>query len=543
MFEAFISYHAKDRSIADYLQAAIREAGKSRGRRTLRLFWDDTSESAAPDFWLGLGRVLARCKFFILLASPEAAASSWVNEQLKHWLKHKSIDTVLIGITAGELAWNETIGDFVAGVSNPLPPALRAQFRTKPKIVDLRAYRAGADPHDPAFTERASEFAKAINGTLGPSHPKQSREFLHGRTAGARSEPVEDNIEAVSERLSQAYDGLALRDVRIMQLEAELSVIRRQLERRLLEDTERPDPMLPGLQEMPNEFEAAFRDRVACSIEPPINDVVEFGVSHPTYAARDAPFTIDAWFYRQEDRHLATERALELGPENDRFRSAGSTQVARGTKLIVELELPWPVEPAVQTVHWNGMVTNVSFRVVPTNELQAGKAFGACKISIDGLRVGHVFFEIAFGTKKPQTVVSNWPGRIRSAFASYASQDRKRVLARVQGIEKLGVKVFMDVHNLRSNDCYQEHLFTAIDGSDVLYLFWSSHAKRSTWVEREWRYGLLKRGIDFIDPVPLVDPREVPPPQELASHKHFNDWTLAYLAYEKSVTQCTGDLD
>ena len=120
----FISYHAKDRSIADYLQAAIREAGKSRGRRTLRLFWDDTSELAAPDFWLGLGRVLARCKFFILLASPEAAASSWVNEQLKHWLKHKSIDTVLIGITAGELAWNETIGDFVAGVSNPLPPAL-----------------------------------------------------------------------------------------------------------------------------------------------------------------------------------------------------------------------------------------------------------------------------------------------------------------------------------------------------------------------------------------------------------------------------------
>ena len=41
MFEAFISYHAKDRSIADYLQAAIREAGKSRGRRTLRLFWDE----------------------------------------------------------------------------------------------------------------------------------------------------------------------------------------------------------------------------------------------------------------------------------------------------------------------------------------------------------------------------------------------------------------------------------------------------------------------------------------------------------------------
>jgi hypothetical protein len=41
-------------------------------------------------------------------------------------------------------------------------------------------------------------------------------------------------------------------------------------------------------------------------------------------------------------------------------------------------------------------------------------------------------------------------------------------------------------------------------------------------------------GIDFVDPIPLIDPRKVPPPSELAAEKHFNDWTLAYLEYEKS---------
>jgi hypothetical protein len=124
---------------------------------------------------------------------------------------------------------------------------------------------------------------------------------------------------------------------------------------------------------------------------------------------------------------------------------------------------------------------------------------------------------------------------IKSAYASYASRDRRRVLARVQGIQKLGVKVFMDVHSLKSNDLYPEVLLEQIDSSDVLYLFWSRHAKESKWVEHEWRYGMEKYGINFIDPVPLVDPRKAPPPSELSGQKHFNDWVLVYIEAEKSA--------
>lgn len=59
------------------------------------------------------------------------------------------------------------------------------------------------------------------------------------------------------------------------------------------------------------------------------------------------------------------------------------------------------------------------------------------------------------------------------------------MLARVQGIEKLGVKVFLDTHGLRTNDEYSKRLFQQIDASDILYLFWSQHAKRSDWVDKE----------------------------------------------------------
>jgi hypothetical protein len=61
-------------------------------------------------------------------------------------------------------------------------------------------------------------------------------------------------------------------------------------------------------------------------------------------------------------------------------------------------------------------------------------------------------------------------------------------------------------------------------------------AALETLLSREWRCGLAERGIDVIDPVPLVPPDKVPPPRELAEHLHFNDWVLAYVSGTKNST-------
>ena len=76
--------------------------------------------------------------------------------------------------------------------------------------------------------------------------------------------------------------------------------------------------------------------------------------------------------------------------------------------------------------------------------------------------------------------------------------------------------VFLNVKNLRSGERYEQRLLQQIDSRDVFYLFWSQAARLSSWVEKEWRFALGRRGIDFIDPVPLADPSRVPPPRELA---------------------------
>jgi hypothetical protein len=91
-----------------------------------------------------------------------------------------------------------------------------------------------------------------------------------------------------------------------------------------------------------------------------------------------------------------------------------------------------------------------------------------------------------------------------------------------------GIEVFVDVLSLRAGDAWEEQLIKNIREKDIFYLFWSVEASKSQWVEREWRYALSERGIDFIHPIPLSDPREAPPPPELAG-RHFNDLILAYL--------------
>jgi hypothetical protein len=83
-YDGFISYsHAKDKAIATALQSAMQRLGKAwYRRRALRLFRDDTSLSATPHLWPSIEQALGQSRYLILLASPEAAASPWVDKEV-----------------------------------------------------------------------------------------------------------------------------------------------------------------------------------------------------------------------------------------------------------------------------------------------------------------------------------------------------------------------------------------------------------------------------------------------------------------------------
>lgn len=182
-YDAFISYsHAKDREIAAALQSAIQKLGKPwYRRRASRVFRDDTSLSASPELWPSIEAALRRSRYLILLASPEAASSVWVDKEVAWWLEHKVIDTLLIGLTEGLLEWNGSAGDFRRCGLSPLPPALRARFATEPRWTDLRPYRAAGTLKDGRFLELGADFAAAIRGM--PKEDLLSQEVQQQRRA------------------------------------------------------------------------------------------------------------------------------------------------------------------------------------------------------------------------------------------------------------------------------------------------------------------------------------------------------------------------
>src|SRR3712207_1426304 len=113
-YAAFISYsRAVDGKLAPALQSGLHAFARPWFRlRALRVFRDDASLSANPGLWSSIEQALESSEFFILLASPQAADSPWVEREVTYWLKNKSPATFLIVLTDGRLVWKNEVGDF-----------------------------------------------------------------------------------------------------------------------------------------------------------------------------------------------------------------------------------------------------------------------------------------------------------------------------------------------------------------------------------------------------------------------------------------------
>jgi WD40 repeat protein len=165
-YEAFISYsHAADGHLAPALQRGLQSLAKPwYRRRALRVFRDETSLSASPALWPSIERALSEARYFVLLASPEAADSRWVDQEVRWWRAHRGHDTVLIALTDGELGWDDGRRDFDSEA--PVPPGLRDWFPSEPLWVDLRWARAERDVsmRNPRFRDAVGELAAPLHG-------------------------------------------------------------------------------------------------------------------------------------------------------------------------------------------------------------------------------------------------------------------------------------------------------------------------------------------------------------------------------------------
>jgi len=138
-YDAFISYsQAVKGELAAALQGWLERFATPWYRpRSLRIFRDYTSLSANEDLGQTIERALEASSWLILLASPEAAASRWVNREVQWWRDHKPADRVCIVLTAGDLRWADEDNDWDWSRTTALPASARGMFTQQPLWVDL----------------------------------------------------------------------------------------------------------------------------------------------------------------------------------------------------------------------------------------------------------------------------------------------------------------------------------------------------------------------------------------------------------------------
>src|SRR6185295_4791678 len=133
-FRAFISYsQAADGRLAPALQSGLQRFAKPWYRlRAMRVFRDKTGLAVTPDLWGAIQNGLENSDYFLLLASPPAAQSKWVEQEVDWWLRNRSPSRLLIVWTEGELVWSRTAADFDWTATDALPGRLKNTFEREP---------------------------------------------------------------------------------------------------------------------------------------------------------------------------------------------------------------------------------------------------------------------------------------------------------------------------------------------------------------------------------------------------------------------------
>ena len=281
----------------------------------------------------------------------------------------------------------------------------------------------------------------------------------------------------------------------------------------------------PQMAPAPARVSGAAAEPVTPTVKP---DDVQFSAIAPKKLEKGDYSVINVIMYEESFRHVADE-ALRNMDEPAQETGSGVLKAVRGAEIKIVLSAQGvEIRNAVKTGIWQGKHLDFSFTVyLPENYDKRQIPFMA-EVYINQVIAASLEFVVkcsASSEQNPEVSRVNF----NSAFVSYASQDRYRVAAIVQGMKKArpDLDIFFDVESLRSGENWEPKLYREIEQRDILYLCWSHFARQSKWVETEWRYVFTHKGAERIEPVAIESPEICPPPKEL-SHKHFNDM-LVYI--------------
>ena len=263
---------------------------------------------------------------------------------------------------------------------------------------------------------------------------------------------------------------------------------------------------------------------------PPLKlERVRFSVIAPQRMERDDFSTIDIYLYEQAFRDIVDQVKDEAFTQVQE-KPGGFLSVSEKSSVKVVLSSSYAeIEDDEQELTWLGGFLVFSFGVyVPETNTRKSIPFKAV-VYVNGIQMSQLSFFVRCDSperQQPEIIRKD----VHSAFISYSSEDRDRVVSLIQGMKaaRQDLDIFFDVQSLRVGEDWKPALMREVENRDVLYLCWSRAARASEYVDLEWRHALETKGIDYIEPIPLEPPSVCPPPEELKA-KHFNDILLFLL--------------
>ena len=177
------------RPVAAGIQKGLHRIGRRMGQlHALRVFRDTTDLAANPDLWGKVTDAMDRSRYLIVVLSPRAAASEWVNKEVAYWLEQRGPDQLLIVLAEGHLHWDEATGRFDPDRSDAALPVLTEPgvLAAEPLYVDVSA-DAPWDPQAPTFRDKVTDLAAPIHGKpkyeLASDDVREQRRFRRLRRA------------------------------------------------------------------------------------------------------------------------------------------------------------------------------------------------------------------------------------------------------------------------------------------------------------------------------------------------------------------------
>jgi WD40 repeat protein len=165
-YKAFVSYKHGGLPLAARLAVALRTYAKPLFSLSPQIFRDEDYLVPKADLPGLIRSALDGSEFLILLASPAAAASKWVIDELKHWcITLQRSEQLIIVLTDG--TFESDANDRVDWVkSNALPSELAPFVTTLPLYVDLRwvQHESDLDLANANFRQAVNKIAARLRG-------------------------------------------------------------------------------------------------------------------------------------------------------------------------------------------------------------------------------------------------------------------------------------------------------------------------------------------------------------------------------------------